>query len=115
VTRPNLDPNYLDYAVAEDSRGWFMYAGDGGLMGNGMDDAHVAGGFRSWEGDRMGLLLDLDDGSLLFFKNGVQHGPGYPAGTVTGPVVHALQFYESSSAVGARLLPDAACPKGHHK
>jgi hypothetical protein len=25
--------------------------------------------------------------------NGVQHGPGYPAGSVTGPVVCAVQLY----------------------
>jgi hypothetical protein len=25
----------------------------------------------------VGVLLDLDDGSLRFFKNGVQHGPGF--------------------------------------
>jgi hypothetical protein len=39
------------------------------------------------EGDRVGVLLDVDEGSLRFFKHGVQHGPGYPAGSVTGPVV----------------------------
>ena len=44
-------------------------------------------------GDRMGILLDLDDGSLRFFKNGVEHGPGYPAGSVTGPVAPAVQMY----------------------
>jgi hypothetical protein len=25
----------------------------------------------------VGVLLDLDNGSLRFFKNGVQHGPGH--------------------------------------
>jgi hypothetical protein len=37
--------------------------------------------------------LGLDEGSLRFFKNGVQHGPGYPAGSLvaqdnmnTGPL-----------------------------
>ena len=39
-----------------------------------------------------GVLLDLNDGSLRFFKNGVQHGPGYPAGSVTGPVALAAQI-----------------------
>jgi hypothetical protein len=32
----------------------------------------VAGGYK--QGDRVGVLLDLDEGSLLFFKNGVQCG-----------------------------------------
>jgi hypothetical protein len=47
----------------------------------------------------VGVLLDLDNGSLRFFKNGVQHGAGYPAGSVTGPVVHSV-----------RLLPDTEPP-----
>jgi hypothetical protein len=56
------------------------------------------------------VLLDLDNGSLRFFKNGVQHGPGYPAGSVTGPVVHALQMYQKDA--GVRLLPNAEVPAG---
>jgi hypothetical protein len=35
--------------------------------------------------------LDLNNGWLLFFKNGAKHGPGYAAGGVTGPVVAATQ------------------------
>ena len=62
-------------------------------------------------GDRMGILLDLDDGSLRFFKNGVEHGPGYPAGSVTGPVARAAQMFFEADTV--RLLPDAAWPAGH--
>jgi hypothetical protein len=56
----------------------------------------------------VGVLLDLDDGSLRFFKNGKENGPGYPAGSVTGPVVHAVQMYASND--GVRLLPDAQAP-----
>ena len=59
----------------------------------------------------MGDLLDLDDGSLRFFKNGVEHGSGWPAGSVTGPVALAVQMYRTGHAV--RLLPDAAWPAGH--
>jgi hypothetical protein len=51
------------------------------------------------DGDRVGVLLDLDDGSLRFFKNGVQHGPGYPARSVTGPVVHAAHMMNGGSSV----------------
>jgi hypothetical protein len=62
------------------------------------------------QGDRVGVLLDLDDGSLCFFKNGIQHGPGYAAGSVTGPVVAAVQMAYKDSSV--RLLPDAEAPVG---
>ena len=61
----------------------FLRAGCGGLRGNGKFDSEEADGFK--QGDRLGVLVDLDVGSLLFFKNGVQHGPGYPAGSVAGP------------------------------
>jgi hypothetical protein len=56
----------------------------------------------------VGVLLDLNNGSLRFFKNGVQHGSGYPAGSVAGPVVHAVQMYNGDTS--ARLLPNAEAP-----
>jgi hypothetical protein len=58
----------------------------------------------------VGVLLDLDNGSLRFFKNGVQHGPGFPAGSVVGPVVAAVQMFEGGQSV--RLLPNAETPIG---
>lgn len=69
--------------------------------------------------DRVGMLVDLDDGSLRFFKNGVeQHGDGHPAGTVKGPVAPAVVMFNSAlpeydiPADSAKLLPDAKCPNG---
>jgi hypothetical protein len=62
------------------------------------------------QGDRVGVLLDLNNGSLLFFKNGVQHGPGYPAGSVTGPVVAAASMRDSDQAF---RIHAAAFPAGH--
>ena len=63
------------------------------------------------------VLLDLNDGSLLFFKNGAKHGPGYPAGSVTGPVAAAVQTCyiddDNGEAHAVRLLPDAEWPAGH--
>ena len=79
-----------------------MYADDGALFGNGKYNSDEAGGFN--EGDRMGILLDLDDGSLRFFKNGVEHGPGYPAGSVTGPVARAAHMC-AARATGPVTLP----------
>ena len=81
-----------------------MYALQGSLYGNGKENDDEAGGFI--QGDRMGILLDLDDGSLRFFKNGVEHGLSYPAGSVTGPVALGVHMVVQGSA--ARLLPDAA-------
>jgi hypothetical protein len=106
ISRPNLNPagRYCDRNCTD---GWFMYAYTGCLFGNGKDHSNdAAGGFK--QGDRVGVLLDLNIGSLRFFKNGVQHGPGYPAGSVTGPVVAALQMGYTGCSV--RLLPNAEAP-----
>jgi hypothetical protein len=108
VTRPNLDP-VGDYNGEDCTDGWFIYVGDGGLTGNGKHYTDKAGSYK--QGDRVGLLLDLKNGSLLFFKNGVQHGPGYAAGSVTGPVVAAVEMDTNDESV--RLHADAAFPAGH--
>jgi hypothetical protein len=107
ISRPNLDPTgwYLD---REGTDGWFMCAGNGGLYGNGKWGDDEAGGYR--QGDRVGVLLDLENGSLRFFKNGLQHGPGYPAGSLAGPVVAAVQMCFNDHSV--RLLPNAEAPAG---
>jgi hypothetical protein len=105
ISRPNLDPKEC-YYNSSSAQGWFIHAGEGGLYGNGKSHEDAAGSYK--QGDRVGMLLDLDTGSLRFFKNGVQYGPGYPAGSVTGPVVAAVQLFYKDTSV--RLLPDAEAP-----
>jgi hypothetical protein len=125
VTRPNLGLGLR--IVKECTDGWFMYVGDGTIYGNVKPDAGVEATVWRWrycdrvghcksegrydQGDRVGVLLDLNNGSLLFFKNGVEHGPGYPAGSVTGPVVAALEMEINGNSV--RLHANAAFPAGH--
>jgi hypothetical protein len=84
ISRPNLDPAGPS-ALADAPEGeyweggctdaWFIDAFVGSLCGNGKYGDHEAGPYK--QGDRVGVLLDLDNGSLRFFKNGVEHGPGY--------------------------------------
>jgi hypothetical protein len=107
TSRPNLGPTgaYWDGGCTD---ACFMYAFDGSLCGNSKDDDDAAGAYK--QGDRVGVLLDLGNGSLRFFKNGVKHGPGYAAGSVTGPVVAAVQIYTKDDSV--RLLPNAEAPAG---
>jgi hypothetical protein len=88
---------------------WFMDAGNGCLFGNGKDRDDRAGGFKA--GDRIGLLLDLDNRSLLFFKNGEKHGPGYGAGSVAGPVVLAMEMYLEGQS--GRVVAGAVIPSGY--
>jgi hypothetical protein len=108
VSRPNLDP-VGDCLFRECTDGWFIRGSFGGLFGNGKEGNLGAGYYK--QGDRVGVLLDLNNGSLLFFKNGVQHGPGYAAGSVTGPVVAAVELGEKFNKV--RLHADVAFPAGH--
>jgi hypothetical protein len=108
ISRPDLDPARA-YISSDCTDGWFMDAGNGSLRGNGKRSSDATAGYK--QGDRVGMLLDLDDGSLRFFKNGVQHGPGYPAGSVTGPVVHAVQMGNKDESV--RLLLNAEAPMGN--
>jgi hypothetical protein len=108
ISRPNLDPTGA-YFDSDCTDGWFMYAYDGCLYGNGKYRDNAAGGYKL--DDRVGVLLDLDGGSLRFFKNGVQHGPGFPAGSVTGPVVAAVQMYSKNTSL--RLLRNAEAPIGN--
>jgi hypothetical protein len=106
ISRPNLDP--ADWYCDRDcTDGWFMDAADGTLNGNGKEDDDEADCYK--QGDRVGMLLGLDDGSLRFFVNGVQNGPGYAAGSVTGPVVAAVQLFKYNASL--RLLPNAQQPE----
>jgi hypothetical protein len=110
ISRPNLDPT-KDYGLEDCTDGWFIFAGNGSHYGNGKngeEEDDIAGGYN--QSDRVGVLLDLDSGSLRFFKNGVQHGPGYPAGSVAGPVVAAVQMFYRDQSV--RILPNAVAPAG---
>jgi hypothetical protein len=107
ISRPNLDPTGHYYG-RNCTDGWFIAANSGALYGNGTEDDDRAGKYK--QGDRVGVLLDLDNGSLRFFKNGVENGPGYPAGSVTGPVVAAVQLYYEDASL--RLLPNAEAPAG---
>jgi hypothetical protein len=108
ISRPNVNPTEC-YWTRGFTDGWFMDAFFGSLCGNGKDYGFgdEAGGFK--QGDRVGLLLGLGDGSLRFFRNGAQHGPGYAAGSVTGPVVAAVQMWRENASV--RLLPNAQQPQ----
>jgi hypothetical protein len=108
ISRPNLDP-VGDYLLSDCTDGWFIEGNSGFFYGSGKYDDDQAGEYE--HGDRVGVLLDLNNGSLLFFKNGVQHGSGYAAGSVTGPVVAAVELGGEGDNV--RLHADVAFPAGH--
>ena len=60
---------------------WHLYAGNVSLWGNGKGNADEQGNLKV--GDRVGVLVDLDGGeggdggSVRFFVNGSEYGPGF--------------------------------------
>lgn len=101
-------PSLVHYK-AQCSTTWLMHVRTSCLHGNGKCGDNKAGCLT--QGNRLGILVNLDDGSLLFFKDGMQHGPGYPVGSVKGPVALAVRMFDKGSTV--RLLPDVPWPAGH--
>ena len=90
-----------NFANSNERRAWLIRMNGGYVYGNSKQGDDHAGSFG--KGDRLGVLVDLDLGVVRFFKNGVKHGPGFEAGSLTGPVVPAVQMRTAGSSV--RLVP----------
>jgi hypothetical protein len=105
AVRPGLDHD--DDECHDSTDVCFIDAESGGLYGNGKDYAHEQGRFA--EGDRVGVLLDLDAGWLRFYRNSKRCGPGFTEG-VTGPLLRAAQVYRAGAKV--TVLPAAVAPEG---
>jgi hypothetical protein len=76
-------------------------------LGNCKTCADSQGDFA--EGDRIGVLLDLDAGWMRLYRNDKRCGPGFTEG-VTGPLVRAAQLYRKGGKL--TVLPGAAPPAG---
>jgi hypothetical protein len=107
AVRPGIDHNRL---FPPDGRVYLLSGANCGLIGgpHGLSRASQPGPPLA-TGDRIGCLLDLDAGSLLFYRNGAPLGPGFPAG-VTGPLVRAMTMWTPGCA-GAGV-PDPEPPAG---
>jgi hypothetical protein len=106
VAKPSLDVSKSHYSGND---AYCLHMNGGTLYGNGKSGSDGAGAFA--QGDRVGVLVNLDDGSLLFFKNGQKHGPGYGAGSVKGPVVLMAEMHAAGTSI--KLLTGAARPAGY--
>lgn len=117
VCRAELDAEFpqrhdiQSYASFSSNAAWLISASFGALYGNEKEDDDEAGEFE--QGDRIGVLLDIDRGSLRFFKNGAEHGPGFRDGSVPGGVILAVQMYYARSAV--KLIADPEWPAGERR
>jgi hypothetical protein len=104
AVRPGLDHDKHHYHTND---AYFIDAHVGGLCGNGKDDDDEQGKFA--KGDRIGVLLDLDEGWLRFYRNSGRCGPGFTEG-VTGPLVRAAHLCRTGDTLKA--LPGAVAPEG---
>jgi hypothetical protein len=86
---------------------WFMGAVDGPPWGNGKYGDDRAGGFE--QGDRVGVIYRALAAASFGSLRMAQNGPGHAAGSVTGPVVAAVQMFNRKNSV--RLLPNAQQPE----
>jgi hypothetical protein len=102
--RPGLDHDKEYHGT---NAAYFINGYDGARYGNGKAYADRQGQFA--EGDRIGVLVDLDAGWMLLFRNGKRCGPGYTEG-VTGPLVRAAQLIYAGDKVA--VLPGAVAPEG---
>ena len=67
------------YRGRGESRAWWLSAGYGWLYGSGKEGDDGAGDLS--EGDRLTVVVTAD-GGVGFGRNGKQHGPGWPAGSI---------------------------------
>ena len=70
-------------------------------------------GFNNWEGmqnakeqgDRIGMLLDLDQGSMTVWKNGEKLGMMQAEG-LSGPLCWAVEMSRGSARIESAPLPE---------
>lgn len=84
---------------------WYLRTDEGTLHGglDGVEQTPIERAFVV--GDRIGVRMNCDEGSLHFYKNGKAMGVGFPAGTITGPVVGAVELMCIGQAL--TLMPEA--------
>jgi hypothetical protein len=102
AARPGLDHD-KSHAGTDDA--YFIDGYGGSLCGNGTISADPQGEFA--QGDRIGVLLDLDAGWMRLYRNGERCGPGFTEG-VTGPLVRAAELFIPGN--NATVLPGAVAP-----
>ena len=86
----------------ESTDAWYMHS-TGNLYGNGKDMDHYAGDIN--EGQIVSMETDLDKGTLRFWVDGKQYGPGYMSG-VEGRVRWAVSLYYKGGVVEIVPTPE---------
>ena len=91
-----------DHGTSDSTDALYM-EDDGTLYGNGKYGDDDAGDIN--EGQIVSMEADLDKGTLRFWVDGKQHGPGYSTG-VQGRVRWAVNLYLKGNAVAIVPTPE---------
>ena len=91
-----------DHHHKESTDAWYMRS-DGYLCGNGKEMNDRAGSIK--EGQIVSMEADLDKGTLRFWVDGKQHGPGWNSG-VTGRLRWAVCLYNKGGDVEIVPTPE---------
>lgn len=84
--------------------GWFFTTHQGALSGAGKEDEVApSGSRRCFEPSVISVLCDMNAGSVAFYVDVAQHGPGYPRG-VTGPLCFAVNVLYKGAMI--RIVPN---------
>ena len=93
IARPS-DTGGSHYVVGTTSTSWGLYV-NGNIYHNGVNlGAYMSGGFSN--GDIIGAELDLDNGTLEFYKNGTGYGNAFTG--LTGTFLVAAEWRSSGGA-----------------
>ena len=93
IARPS-DTGGSHYVVGTTSTSWGLYV-NGNIYHNGVNlGAYMSGGFSN--GDIIGAELDLDNGTLKFYKNGTGYGNAFTG--LTGTFLVAAEWRTSGGA-----------------
>jgi hypothetical protein len=85
----------LDLYIGIDTNGWGYSANGGWIWHNGTNSTY---GASIGTNDVAGIAFDADNGTLVFYKNGVSQGTAF-TGLTSGPYFPAVSHYNSSSGL----------------
>jgi hypothetical protein len=91
-----------DHRPRDSTDAWYMQD-SGDLYGNGKEEDDKAGKLK--DGQIVSMEADLDKGTLRFWVDGKQHGPGWGSG-VTGRLRWAVCLFFKGAAVEIVPTPE---------
>lgn len=106
VCKLNLNPT-IEYGHKNDTDTWLMFVSQGTLFGNGYFRVSNNDNISFKKKDKIGILLNLDNGSLTFIKNR-KYRFGFCNGSVTGPVKFAAFIVDEDTSI--KIIENAEIP-----